>query len=183
VDHANIRAAQAGDSDAYAHLVRERAGHLYAIAQRVLRDPHLAEDAVQNALVLAWRDLPRLRDPDRLDAWLHRLVVNACVSEARRRRRIVAHLVELPVDIEVGHDAYLDVAERDALDRAFLRLTAAQRVVVVLRHYGGYETATIADMLGVPHGTVRSRLHHAHQQMRAALDADSRPQVAGGASA
>jgi RNA polymerase sigma factor (sigma-70 family) len=183
VDLQLVEAARNGDREAYAELLRGRAGRLYAIAQRILRDPERAEDAVQDALVLAWRDLPALRDPARFDAWLHRVVVHACLAEARRTRRMTARLVELPVDIAVGRDDYLDVVEREALDRAFLRLAPEQRVLLVLRHYAGLETAAIAEVLGVPHGTVRSRLHHAHRVMRAALEADARGAFAGGTSA
>lgn len=179
VDLQLVEAARNGDRDAYTDLLRSRAGRMFAIAERIIRDADRAEDAVQEALVLAWRDLPRLQDASRFDAWLHRLVVRACVAEARRGRRMIGTLVELPVDLAVGRDEYIDVVERDALDRAFLRLPADQRALLVLRHYAGLETRDIAEVLGIPAGTVRSRLHHAHRVMRAALEAEARTPAAG----
>jgi RNA polymerase sigma factor (sigma-70 family) len=183
VDRDLVEAARNGDRGAYSDLLRSRVGRLFAIAQRILRDVDRAEDAVQEALVAAWRDLPGLRDPDRFDAWIHRLVVHACIAEAKRARRLVASIVELPVDIAVGRDEYLRIAERDELDRAFRRLPPDQRALLVLRHYADLETAEIADILGIPPGTARSRLRHAHRVMRAALDADARGIAAGGTSA
>jgi RNA polymerase sigma factor (sigma-70 family) len=174
MDRELVMAARAGDREAYTDLLRSRAGRLFAIAERILRDADRAEDAVQEALVAAWRDLPGIREPERFDAWLHRLVVRACVSEARKARRLDASLVELPLDIAIDRDDYLGVAERDQMERAFRRLPAEQRALLVLRHYAALETAEIAVILGIPPGTVRSRLHQAHRVMRAALDADAR---------
>jgi RNA polymerase sigma-70 factor (ECF subfamily) len=138
---------------------------------------------VQDALVIAWRDLTMLRDPDRFDAWLHRLVVRSCVAEATRNRRLVAHLRVLPVDLPTSTDEFLSVADRDQLERGFRRLPAEQRVILALRHYAGLEPTEIADALGIPAGTARSRLHHAHRAMRAALEADARATAIGGTSA
>ena len=178
-----VEAARDGDKDAYADLVRSRAGRLFAIAQRILRDRDRVEDALQEAMVVAWRDLPSLRDPERFDAWLHRLVVRACIAEAKKARRHVVNLVELPVDIAIGRDDYIDVIERDELERAFQRLPADQRALLVLRHYAGLETPEIADILGIPDGTVRSRLHQAHRVMRAALEAEARSATIRGTTA
>jgi len=180
VDRDLVEAARRGEREAYADLIRLRADRLFALAQRVLRDVDRAEDALQEALVIAWRDLPGLRDPDRFDAWLHRLVVRACVAEAARERRLVGNLRILPVDVPISSDDYLSVVDRDELERGFRRLSPQQRAVLVLRHFEGREPAEIAEILGIPVGTVRSRLHHAHRAMRAALDADARATAIGG---
>ncbi len=179
VDRDLVEAAQHGDREAYADLLRVRGDRLFAIAQRILRDVDRTEDALQEALVTAWRDLPGLRDPRRFDAWLHRLVVRSCVAEAVRARRHVANLHVLPVDLPAGTDDYRSVADRDQLERGFRRLPPEQRAILVLRHYAGFEPAEIADALGIPAGTARSRLHHAHRAMRAALNADARAAAIG----
>ena len=183
MDRGLVEAAQRGDREAYADLVRVRGDRLFAIAHRILRDVDRTEDALQEALVIAWRDLPGLRDPDRFDAWLHRLVVRSCVAEAVRARRHVANLHVLPVDVAATSDDYLSVADRDQLERGFRRLPPEQRAILVLRHYAGFEPAEIADALGIPAGTARSRLHHAHRAMRAALEADARMAAVGGSPA
>jgi RNA polymerase sigma-70 factor (ECF subfamily) len=180
VDRDLVEAARSGDREAYADLIRVRGDRLYALAQRILRDVDRAEDALQDALVIAWRDLPGLRDPDRFDAWLHRLVVRACLAEATRERRLVARLHVLPVDIPMAGDAFVGIADRDQLERGFRRLTPPQRALLVLRHFEGREPTEIAEILGIPVGTARSRLHHAHRAMRAALDAEDRVTAVGG---
>ena len=162
--------AMRGDREAFTFLARDRADRCYAVAYRVLRDPHRAQDAVQQALFGAWRDLPTLRDPDRFDAWLLKLVVNACYTEARTERRWTAKVRVLPLDPPIEPDIARSVAARDELDYAFRRLTAEQRTVVVLHHHLGYPLTEIAATLGIPEGTARSRLHYAVRQLRAALD-------------
>jgi RNA polymerase sigma-70 factor, ECF subfamily len=174
VDRDLVEAAKRGDREAYADLIRVRGDRLFAIAQRILRDVDRTEDAVQDALVIAWRGLPNLRDPDRFDGWLRRLLVRSCIDAARRERRHIASIRVLPKDIPSAADDYLTVVDRDELDRGFRRLNPEQRAILVLRHFAGLDTAEIADTLGIPAGTVRSRLHHAHRAMRAALDADAR---------
>jgi RNA polymerase sigma-70 factor (ECF subfamily) len=183
VDRDLVLAARGGDREAYADLVRSRGDRLFGIAQRILRDVDRTEDAVQDALVIAWRDLPGLRDPDRFDAWLHRLLVRSCINEAKRERRLAANVRVLPLDIPAATDDYLSVADRDQLDRGFRRLPPEQRALLVLRHFAGLEPVEIAEVLGIPAGTVRSRLHHAHRAMRAALDADARSTTITGATA
>ena len=180
VDRDLVEAARRGDREAYADLIRVRGDRLFAIAQRILRDVDRTEDAVQEALVIAWRDLHGLRDADRFDAWLRRLLVRSCIAEARRERRLGATVRVLPIDLPSGSDDYVSVADRDELDRGFRRLPPEQRAILVLRHFAGLETAEIADALAIPPGTVRSRLHHAHRAMRAALDADARATATGG---
>jgi RNA polymerase sigma factor (sigma-70 family) len=183
VDRDLVERARHGDREAYADLVRVRGDRLFAIAHRILRDADRTEDAVQEALVIAWRDLPSLRDPDRFDAWLRRLLIRTCLVEAVRARRLVTNLYVLPTDLAAATDEYINVADRDQLERGFRRLPPEQRALLVLRHYAGLEMAEIADALGIPAGTARSRLHHAHRAMRAALDADARLVATGGSSA
>ena len=183
MDRDLVEAAQRGDEAAFVDLVRSRGDRLFAIAYRILRDVDRAEDALQDALVIAWRDLRDLRDPDRFDAWTHRLLTNVCIAEAGRERRRIANLRVLPVDDPAPPDELLTVAQRDQLDRGFRRLRPEERAVLVLRHYVGYEPSEIAELLGLPAGTIRSRLHHAHRAMRAALDADARSVAVGGSSA
>jgi RNA polymerase sigma-70 factor (ECF subfamily) len=180
MDRDSVEAARSGDREAFADLIRVRIDRLYALAQRILRDVDRAEDALQEALVIAWRDLPGLRDPDRFDAWLHRLVVRACLSEAMRERRHFSNLHVLPLDVPTSSDDFLSVADRDELERGFRRLPPEQRALLVLRHFDGRDPAEIAEILGIPVGTVASRLHHAYRAMRAALDADARVIVFGG---
>jgi RNA polymerase sigma-70 factor, ECF subfamily len=180
VDRDIVEAARSGDREAYADLIRVRGDRLYALAQRILRDVDRADDALQEALVIAWRDLPGLRDPGRFDAWLHRLVVRACLAEATRERRRIANLRVLPIDVPNADDDFLNVADRDQLERGFRRLTPQQRGLLVLRHFEGRELTEIAGILGIPVGTARSRLHHAHRAMRAALDAEDRLIAVGG---
>jgi len=174
VDRNLIEAAQLGDRAAYVDLIRVRTDRLFSVAQRILRDIDRAEDALQDALVIAWRDLRRVRDPDRFDAWLQRLVINVCITQASRERRRTAQLRVLPVDGPAAPDELLSVADRDLLDRGFRRLPPEQRAILVLHHYLGYAPSEIAENLGIPPGTARSRLHHAHRAMRAALEADAR---------
>ena len=164
-----------GDREAFGVLVVHTSDRLYAIATRILRDTELAEDALQGALLTAWRQLPTLRDPDRFDAWVRRLLVHACYAEARRQRSWAANVRVLPVDGPAAPDMLVSVADRDALDRAFRRLTIEQRAVFVLHHHVGLPLVEIADTLGVPAGTARSRLHYATRALRAAVEADAAP--------
>ena len=168
-----VERARAGDEEAFASLARAAGDRLLAIAFRILRDLGLAEDAVQQTLVLAWRELPSLRDVDRFDAWLRRLLVNACYREARRGRHWTAN-VRILSDSESAADDYNTVVQRDQLDRGFRRLPPNQRAVFVFHHYLGLTLLEVAAELGVPLGTVKSRLHYATNTLRAALEADSR---------
>jgi RNA polymerase sigma-70 factor, ECF subfamily len=177
VDRAMVEAAQRGDHDAFEALAIGAADRLFAIARLILRDISAAEDAVQEALVHAWRDLPRLRDPDRFDAWLRRLLVNACADQGRRRRRWSAEIQIVRVE-PAADDAIGTLADRDQLERGFRRLKPEQRAAVVMHFYLGLTIAEIADTLGVPLGTAKSRLHYATETLRAALEADARAPVA-----
>ena len=170
-----VERAMAGDHDAFSELARVSIGRLYAVARLILRDPHRAEDATQEALVVAWRDLSALRDPDRFEGWLHRLLVRACYREASRGRRrwtVETEVREWEGSVPDTTDGF---ADRDQLERGFRRLAPDQRAVIVLHHYLGLSLDETADALGVPHGTARSRLHRAMGALRAALEADARP--------
>jgi RNA polymerase sigma-70 factor (ECF subfamily) len=174
-----VERAMAGDHDAFSELARISIHRLYVVARLILRDDARAEDATQEALVVAWRRLSGLRDPDRFDAWLHRLLVHACYRESRRVRRLGN--LEIHVDPFVAaegafttQDPEMALANRDELERGFRRLDLDQRAVLVIHYYLGFALDEAADVLGVPPGTVRSRLHRAIRAMRAALEADAR---------
>jgi RNA polymerase sigma-70 factor (ECF subfamily) len=164
-----VERAQGGDHDAFAALVHGRIARLDAAARLILRDGELARDAVQDALVRAWRDLPGLRDPERFEAWLHRLTVNACLDATRRRRRRVIEVELSPVAEPVVGDAATDLAQRDLLDRALRRLEPEWRAVIVLHYYLGMPLPDVAVALRIPEGTAKSRLHRSLGLMRTAL--------------
>ena len=166
--------AQHGDEEAFASLAVAIGDRLHAVAQRVLRDVDLAEDATQQALLSIWRDLPQLRDPEKFDAWSYRLLLRACYAEGRRTRRWSPTLRVLPSTPAESDSSGL-VIDRDQLERGFRRLSIDHRAVVVLHHYLDMPIEQVAETLGVPAGTARSRLHYAMQGLRAAIDADSRP--------
>lgn len=172
-----VERAREGDDNAFSELVDLDGDLCFAIAYRILRDVERAQDAVQQAFLLAWRELPRLRDADRFSPWLYRLLVNACYEELRRHRRWSSRIRALPVDGPSGPDPYVSVDDRDTLDRAFRRLTPEHRAVFVLHHHAGIPVAGVAEIVGVPVGTVKSRLHHAARSLRAAIVADSQLDV------
>jgi RNA polymerase sigma-70 factor (ECF subfamily) len=166
--------AKRGDEEAFDELARLVGDKCMAIASRILRDVDLAEDAVQAALIVAWRDLRTLRDSSRFEPWLHRILTHECYAEARRRTRWSAEIRLLPVDGPVEADGILSVNDRDQLERAFRRLTLEQRAVLVFHHYLDLTLVEVADRLGVPLGTAKSRLHYATAALRASLEADAR---------
>jgi RNA polymerase sigma-70 factor, ECF subfamily len=167
--------AQRGDEEAFTSLAVAVGDRLHAVAHRILRDTDLAEDATQQALLNVWRDLPQLRDPARFDAWSYRLLVRACYAEGRRTRVWAPNLRLLPVDEPAETEGLSAVVDRDQLERGFRRLSIEHRTVVVLHHYVDLPLDQVAEVLGVPIGTVRSRLFHAMRGLRAALEADARP--------
>jgi RNA polymerase sigma-70 factor, ECF subfamily len=171
-----VRRAARGDHEAFDGLVRFASNRLYGIAYRILRDQYLAEDALQQALISIWNELPKLRDPDRFDAWTYRVIVRSATAEVRKAGRGGPTSSLLPDDTEASRapDEYRAVADRDALQRGFSRITAEQRAVLVLQHYAGLSQAEIADVLGIPLGTAGSRIHYAARALRAAIESDSR---------
>jgi len=166
-----VRRAATGDRAAFDVLARVTTRRMYGIAMRILRDPHQAEDLVQDSLVDAWRDLRALRNPALFESWVTRILIRNCQRQSRRARSIRAMA-------SFSHEAVTnptaEVDERDRLERAFIRLKPDHRVVIVLRHYLGWEPSEIAASLGVAPGTVRSRLHYALELLRAELEADAR---------
>jgi RNA polymerase sigma-70 factor (ECF subfamily) len=174
MDPSLVVRAQHGDEEAFASLAVAIGDRLHAVSHRILRDIDLAEDATQQALLSIWRDLPQLHDPAHFDAWSYRLLVRACYAESRRERR-TPPLRLLPADGPTVGEGMSEVVDRDQLERGFRRLSIDHRAVVVLHHYLDWPLDEIAEALGVPVGTVRSRLHHAMRGLRAALEADARP--------
>jgi RNA polymerase sigma-70 factor, ECF subfamily len=179
VDRDLVEKAQHGDREAFAILVHQVSDTLYAVAYRILRDTALAEDALQNALVIAWRRIPHLREPDRFEAWFHRILVNACYDESQRARHWTANVRVLPVDGLSTPDRSASIADRDELERAFRGLPVDQRAVFVLHHYIGLPLVEIAQLLEIPAGTARSRLHYATRGLRAELERHAEPAVNG----
>ena len=169
-----VERARQGDEEAFGALIRSVGDRCIFIAHRILRDADLAQDAVQIAFVQAWRELPTLRDLDRFEAWLHRILVNACYAEARRRRRFASNVVLLETDEPIASDEYRAVHDRDQLDRGFRRLPPEQRAILVFHHALGMTVPEVAEHLGIPLGTAKSRLFYATAAIRAALAADAR---------
>ena len=168
-----VRAAAGGDRDAFATLAAPRLDRMYATATLILRDRGRAEDAVQDALIRAWRDLPRLRHTGRLDPWLRKLLVNACRDESRRGRRHESNLRLLPDHdrpVPAGGDA---LADRDEISRGLQSLSIDHRAVVVHHYYLGLSLSEMAEALDIPVGTAKSRLHHARQALRSAIEPDA----------
>jgi RNA polymerase sigma-70 factor (ECF subfamily) len=172
-----VTQAKDGDHDAFATLARGSGDRLFRLANLILGDPELAQDAIQEALILAWRDIRALREPDAWDAWVNRLTVRTCYRLARRERR------RMTVDLAVVEEADLAAEQRpgildqDEVERGFRALATDQRVVLVLHFYLGMRLQEAAEIIGIPIGTAKSRLHRGLLAMRAALD--DRPVVAG----
>jgi RNA polymerase sigma-70 factor, ECF subfamily len=174
-----VERAQRGEPEAFEALVRMSADRLFAIAYRITRDHHRAEDAVQQTLITIWDELPRLRDPDRFDAWTYRVVTRNSVALAKRESRApggrtVVRLLPDDADASRAPDDIGSIAERDRIEQGFRRLKPDHRAVLTLHHVAGLSSPEIADVLGIPVGTAGSRLHYATQALRAALDADAR---------
>jgi RNA polymerase sigma-70 factor (ECF subfamily) len=173
MDTSLVIRAQDGDRGAFGTLVERVGGRLHAIAYSILRDRELAKDVTQQALLDTWRELPALREPERFEAWTCRILVRRCRREAHRLGRWLPSLIG-PADEPVAPDEFAVLVDRDQLERGFRRLNVDQRAVLVLSYYLDLPLTQVADVLGVPLGTVSSRLHRALGIMRAALEADLR---------
>jgi len=178
-----VERARRGDHDAFAELARAAVVRLDQAARLILRDPELARDAVQEGLIRAWRDLPKLRDPERFEAWLYRLTVNSCIDQTRRRRRRPVEVELTPIHAPYMADMSGALADRDQIDGVLRRLDERGRAIVVLHYFVGMPLTEVAATLGIPVGTAKSRLHRALGEMRVAIAAEpalSPSQVPGG---
>jgi RNA polymerase sigma-70 factor (ECF subfamily) len=173
-----VERAKRGDREAFGLLAAGEVDRLHAIARLVLREPDLAEDAVQEALVRCWRQLPKLRDVERFDGWLYRILMRTAADEYGRRRRHEASVRAIRMEPTVSDGGH-DLADRDELERGFRKLSIDHRAVIVLHHYGGLPLPEVAAALGIPPGTAKSRYHYAMAALRAGLEADARIGVPG----
>lgn len=175
MDRLLVEQAQRGDREAFQAVAFALSDRLFGVAHRILRDFDAAGDALQGALVRIWRDLPSLRDPDKIESWAMRVLVRSCHDELRRSRRAVPVLRLMPPQDVV--DPAGEISDREEITRAFARLNADQRAVIALQYYRDLTLPQIAELLQVPIGTVRSRSHYAKRVLRAAIEADSRPTI------
>jgi RNA polymerase sigma-70 factor, ECF subfamily len=167
-----VLGAQNGDRAAFEHLVRETYDRLYGLARRIVSDPSDAEDVTQDTLMRAWRELPRLREPERFEAWLTKMLVHGCYDLLRGRRRREARVPWILPDAAAGDP--VGIEERERLSSAFARLSPEHRAVLALHFYRDLPAAEIGALLGVPEGTVNSRLYYGTRALRAALEAIDR---------
>jgi RNA polymerase sigma-70 factor, ECF subfamily len=183
MDRSLVEQAQRGDREAFTRLAFDLSDPLFAVAHRILRDFDSAGDALQVTLLRMWQDLPSLNDPTRIEAWAYRLLVRACYDQLRKQRRQAPVLQLLPVDGVVADDPAISIADREQLERAFRQLPSEQRAAIVLQYYRDLTLPEIAEILQVPVGTVRSRIHYAKRALRAAIEADARPTTREGQTA
>lgn len=169
-----VERAQHGDREAFQALAEELINRLYNLAQLMLNDRDLAEDAVQETLVETWRDLPGLRDPDRVQAWVHQILVRAVYRLAKRERRQLDPRRFISANGLTSPDPAISVGDADQIDRGFRHLKPEYRAVLVAKHYLGLPDEAAGIMLGIPAGTVKSRLNRATAAMRAELEAGAR---------
>ena len=183
-DDALVRRARTGDPAAFAELVDTRIDRCYRLAWSVLSNDADAADATQDALVSAWRQLPRLRDPAAFDGWLNRIVANAALMARRHRVRLREVSVkpafpgDQPATPEPPQDAHArteadDVVDSDAISRAFDRLRPQDRMILALHHVEERPVAEIARSLGIPVGTAKWRLHAARVALEKAMEAEA----------
>ncbi|RPH36117.1 MAG: RNA polymerase sigma factor [Chloroflexi bacterium] len=182
MDRSLVEQAQRGDREAFTRLAFAMSDRLFAVAHRILRDFDAAGDALQVTLLRMWQDLPSLNDPTRIEAWSYRLLVRVCYDQLRKQRRKAPVLHLLPLDGAV-EDPAISIAEREQLERAFRQLPSEQRAAIVLQYYRDLTLPEIAEILQVPVGTVRSRIHYAKRALRAAMEADARPTTREGRTA
>ena len=140
----------------------------YRLATAIVGDRSEAEDATQDALVVAWRRWSQLRDPARFEAWFHRILLNTCRDRLRQNAR--RRSVDLSADLAGPSDPTAELDDHDQIGRALARLSPDHRIVVTLRYYLDLPIDEIARRLGIPAGTVSSRLHNALRQMRTGVD-------------
>ncbi len=183
-DDALVRRARTGDAAAFGILVDTRIDRCYRLAWSILSNDADAADATQDALVSAWRQLPRLRDAAAFDGWLNRIVANAALMARRHRLRLrevsvapvhpgdIPHEPEPPPDLR-ARTAFDDVVDNDAIGRGFDRLRPQDRLILVLHHVEERPVAEIARSLGIPVGTVKSRLHAARAALEKAMEAEA----------
>jgi RNA polymerase sigma-70 factor (ECF subfamily) len=166
--------AQHGDQQAFQSLTVAHHARLYRVAHGILRDRHLAEDATQQAFLDIWRNLPNLEVPARFGGWSYRILVHACYAEARRKPGWAREFAIGPTEVPAASDEYGSIIDRDQLERGFRRLSVEHRTIIVLRCLLDLPMGEVAEVLGIPPGTVGSRLSRAVRAMRAALEAESR---------
>ena len=170
MDRDVVERARSGDPEAFADLVDQVSDTLLGVARRIVRDPGLAEAVLQNALLTIWRKLPHLRDADHFEGWAFRILVHACYADGPRNRRWASTVRVLHTEVASAVDDIQKVSDRDELDQAFRRLPLDQRAVFVLHHHVGLPLVAVAETLGIPDGTARSRLHYATRALRAAFE-------------
>ena len=165
-----IEHARQGDHEAFGRLVELKLDRAFRVASAVLGNEADARDATQDAFIAAWRNLPRLRDVRKFDAWLHRLLINGCRDVQRRRRRVREIALESKtLTVSGGLER---AADRLAVGAALDRLSVNDRALLVLHHVEGLPVADLARRLGVPVGTAKWRLHEARRALERALGTD-----------
>jgi RNA polymerase sigma-70 factor (ECF subfamily) len=167
--------ARGGEREAFSQLVARSIGRLTAVARMIIRDEYAAQDAVQDAFIEAWRSLPGLRDPDKFEAWMRRLLVRSCFRSVRRSKRTGSLEIRLTPGDEpavTGLESGLHL--HDQLERGLARITADQRTVIVLVYYLDLPLADAAQAMDIPLGTAKSRLNRATHALRSAIEADDR---------
>ena len=168
-----VRRAAHGDNTAFEVLVTARTDRSFRLARAILGNESDARDATQDAFISAWRELPRLRDPEHFDAWLRRIIVNACRAQIRVRSRV--HEINMdgaPDRSDPAPGISDQVSATDVLGRAFDRLVADKRAILVLHYLQHESVAAIAAAIGIPAGTVKWRLHEARAALERALLAE-----------